>query len=123
MYGYENIYIGEMHIKSSMFRGVPLLEPWLFVVEKMNYAMLARIDSESNPFYFATTIEYENGAGDMSRVEIQNRASGRWLPMQQSFGAVWKINAAMPGPLSFRITSSFRQTVVATKCYSGGMAA
>ncbi|GMP42819.1 hypothetical protein CsSME_00012426 [Camellia sinensis var. sinensis] len=73
-----------------------------------------RIDSGSNPFYFATAIEYENGAGDMSGVEIQNGASGRWLPMQQSFGAVWKINAAMPGPLSFRITSSSRQTVVAT---------
>ncbi|KAI8026346.1 Expansin-B18 [Camellia lanceoleosa] len=73
-----------------------------------------RIDSGSNPFYFAASIEYENGAGDISRVEIQNGASGGWLPMQQSFGAVWKINAAMPGPLSFRITSSFRQIVVAT---------
>ncbi|KAI8026342.1 Expansin-B18 [Camellia lanceoleosa] len=73
-----------------------------------------RINSGSNPYYFATAMEYENGAGDISRVEIQNGASGSWLPMQQSFGAVWKINAAMPGPLSFRITSSFRQTLVAT---------
>ncbi|KAI8027865.1 Expansin-B15 [Camellia lanceoleosa] len=34
--------------------------------------------------------------------------------MQRSFGAVWKLNAAMPGPLSFRITSSSGKTVVVT---------
>ncbi|CAL5331373.1 unnamed protein product [Camellia sinensis] len=73
-----------------------------------------RVDSGSNPFYFATAIEYENGDGDLSRVELQNGASGSWLPMQQSFGAVWKLNAAVPGPLSFRITSSSGKTVVAT---------
>ncbi|KAI8027758.1 Expansin-B18 [Camellia lanceoleosa] len=73
-----------------------------------------RVDSGSNPFFFATAIEYENGDGDLSRVELQNGASGHWLPMQRSFGAVWKLNAAMPGPLSFRITSSSGKTVVVT---------
>ncbi|KAI8026339.1 Expansin-B18 [Camellia lanceoleosa] len=73
-----------------------------------------RVDSGSNPFYFATAIEYENGDGDLSRVELQNGALGSWLPMQQSFGAVWKLNATVPGPLSFRITSSSNKTVVAT---------
>ncbi|XP_045833558.1 putative expansin-B2 [Trifolium pratense] len=62
------------------------------------------IDSGSNPYYFATEIEYENGDGDIVDVEVNQ--SNTWLPMQRSWGAKWALNkgSQFQAPFSIKIT-------------------
>ncbi|KAJ8513456.1 hypothetical protein OPV22_003890 [Ensete ventricosum] len=77
------------------------------------------VDAGSNPYYFAVVIEYEEGDGDLAAVELMQASSSAdsspWLSMQQSWGAVWKLNSArqLQAPFSIRLTTllSNRTTV------------
>ncbi|XP_043718409.1 putative expansin-B2 [Telopea speciosissima] len=75
------------------------------------------VDSGSNNYYFATVVEFEDGDGDIGSVELrQAQGSDIWLPMQQSWGAVWKLNSGsnLRAPFSLRIKSiESDKTVVA----------
>ncbi|XP_078442170.1 expansin-B15-like [Wolffia australiana] len=67
-----------------------------------------QVDPGSNPNYLAVLIEYEDGDGDLGDVQLsQGQGSNSWLPMKQSWGAVWKIDSAsvLQAPFSFRLTS------------------
>lgn len=78
--------------------------------------ILFKVDRGANPFFFSVTILYENGDGDVSFVEIQPAGSNRFLPMQQNFGAAYKINApqGLKGPFSLRLTQvESRRSIVA----------
>lgn len=68
--------------------------------------MAFKVDPGSNPYYFAVVIEYEDGDGDVASVELRE-AEESWRPMQQSWGAVWKLNSASPlrPPFSITLTS------------------
>ncbi|CAN0905307.1 EXPB15, partial [Linum grandiflorum] len=73
------------------------------------------VDAGSNPYYLASVIEFENGDGELGRVEVK-QASSNWIPMQRLWGALWKLNSGSPlgGPLSFRLTSkTSKKTIVA----------
>ncbi|KAJ7949494.1 Beta expansin [Quillaja saponaria] len=77
-----------------------------------------RVDPGSNHQYFAAVIEYEEGDGDLARVDLQDASTGtgQWRAMQQSWGAVWKLDAGseLHPPLSIRLTSQYSgQTLVA----------
>jgi hypothetical protein len=66
------------------------------------------VDSGSNQNYFATVIEYEDGDGDLKTVELKEALqSANWETMQQSWGAVWKIDKGAPlrAPFSIRLTT------------------
>ncbi|KAG5538650.1 hypothetical protein RHGRI_019271 [Rhododendron griersonianum] len=73
------------------------------------YTIVFKVDSGSNPFYFATEIEYEDGDGDLNKVELQQAGSNYFAPMQLVFGATWKLqsNTGSPlkGPFSIRLTT------------------
>ncbi|KAK6162564.1 hypothetical protein DH2020_002405 [Rehmannia glutinosa] len=81
-------------------------------------SVVFRVDPGSNANYFATAIEYEDGDG-LAGVELKQAADsgGAWLKMQQSWGAVWKVDlpSNFPAPFSIRLTggNNSGKTVVA----------
>ncbi|CAM8996147.1 unnamed protein product [Rhodiola kirilowii] len=75
-----------------------------------------KIDSRSNPYYFAVLIEYVPEDGDLDQVDLQQTSiTDSWQPMQQSESAVWALNSGteLQGPFSFRITTSTSDTLIA----------
>ncbi|KAJ3680549.1 hypothetical protein LUZ60_016827 [Juncus effusus] len=84
-----------------------------------------RMDAGANPWYLAVLIEYENGDGDLSLVEVMqggNSYSNSWTCMTQSWGALWMLNSGSPlqGPFSFRLTSGSGKILVATNVVPAG---
>ncbi|TYH38524.1 hypothetical protein ES332_D12G115600v1 [Gossypium tomentosum] len=83
------------------------------------------VDPGSNPNYFATLIEYTNGDGDLASVDLKQALdTDGWQPMQQSWGAVWKLDSTgstLLPPFSLRLTSlDSRKTIVATAVIRAG---
>ncbi|KAF4401852.1 putative expansin-B2 [Cannabis sativa] len=81
-----------------------------------------KVDSGSNAQYFASLIEFEDGPGELGSVDLKQALDqDSWLPMQQSWGAVWKLNAGSPlkAPFSIRLTSG-SQTIVANNVIPAG---
>ncbi|XP_058208267.1 expansin-B18-like [Rhododendron vialii] len=71
-----------------------------------------RVDPGSNPCYFAVAPQFEEGDGDLASVDLKEATSAtagpdEWKPMQQSWGAVWKLESgsALQAPFSIRLTS------------------
>lgn len=87
------------------------------------------VDQGSNSNYIAFVVEFEEGDGDISGVGLMETTSSsktsstngqvittEWRGMQQSWGAVWKLDAGgeLKPPLSIQITSQYTgQTLVA----------
>ncbi|XP_061998407.1 expansin-B15-like [Rosa rugosa] len=87
------------------------------------------VDQGSNSNYFAAVIEYEEGDGDLGSVELKDASSTdseggeEWRAMQQSWGAVWKLDAgsALHPPLSIKLTSEYSgQTLLAKNVIPNG---
>ena len=81
------------------------------------------VDSGSNQQYFASVIEYEDGESDLSKVELKEALdSDPWLNMQESWGAVWKLDAGsqLRAPFSIRLTSQSGESVVANAVIPAG---
>ncbi|TXG62608.1 hypothetical protein EZV62_009602 [Acer yangbiense] len=82
------------------------------------------VDSGSNPYYFAVLIKFVEGDGNLAAVDLQQTSqSNTWLPMQHSWGAVWKLNSgsALAAPFSLRLTAAVSgETIVANNVIPAG---
>lgn len=83
-----------------------------------------QVEEGSNTNYFAALVEYEDGDGEIGRVELKQALdSDTWLPMSHLWGAVWKLDVTSPlrAPLSLRVTSlDSGETVVASGVIPAG---
>ncbi|KAL5744232.1 hypothetical protein ACOSP7_027086 [Xanthoceras sorbifolium] len=95
-------------------------------VLKIQYARIAcdysektiafHVDQGSNQNYFAVVVEFEEGDGDLAGVDLKEGSADQWKSMQQSWGAVWKLDAGsgLKPPFSIRLTSQYSgQTLLA----------
>ncbi|KAJ4746728.1 Expansin-B15 [Rhynchospora pubera] len=73
-----------------------------------------RVDSGSNPNYFAVLIEFVGGDGSLSAVDLMQSGYSSWSSMQHSWGAVWLLNSGstLKAPFSIRLTSDSGKTLV-----------
>ncbi|KAK3149915.1 hypothetical protein QOZ80_3AG0224650 [Eleusine coracana subsp. coracana] len=65
------------------------------------------IEKGSNDMYLALLVKYAAGDGNIVGVDIKPKGSDEFLPMKQSWGAIWRIDPTKPlkGPFSIRVTS------------------
>ncbi|KAG4983045.1 hypothetical protein AAZX31_10G116100 [Glycine max] len=79
------------------------------------------VDLGSNPEYFAVCAEYEDGNGDLDKVELKEAFSASWYSMQRSWGAIWKLSKGSPlkAPFSIRLTDSGKSVVANNVIPSG----
>ncbi|XP_010508211.1 PREDICTED: putative expansin-B2 [Camelina sativa] len=112
--------------QSSQLRGAGVLEILYRKVE-CNYVgktVTFQVDEGSNANYFAALVEYEDGDGEIGRVELKQALdSDTWISMSHLWGAVWKLDVSSPlrAPLSLRVTSlDSGETVVATDVIPAG---
>ncbi|KVI01785.1 expansin-B15-like [Cynara cardunculus var. scolymus] len=80
-----------------------------------NTKIAFKIDAKTNPNWFATAIEFVDGVGEVQVVKIAQAGSKTFVPMYNSWGAVWAANINPPfrGPYSFLLTSPKNKTIVA----------
>lgn len=82
-----------------------------------------QVDPGSNEEYIAVVIEYEDGIGELDKVELKEAPSSAWYSMDRSWGAVYKLNHGSPltAPFSIRLTTlKSGETIVANNVIPEG---
>ena len=69
----------------------------------------SRVDMGSNSNYFAVLVEFQEGDGDLAGVYLKEASRGTWRAMQQSWGAVWRLDAGaeLHPPFSIRLKTQY----------------
>ncbi|KAL9277386.1 hypothetical protein ACSQ67_025067 [Phaseolus vulgaris] len=64
------------------------------------------VDAGSNPYYFATAIEYYNADGNLVQIELKQANTNKWIPMKHSWGAKWALDlgSKLQPPFSLKLT-------------------
>ncbi|CAL4928570.1 unnamed protein product [Urochloa decumbens] len=74
------------------------------------------VEEGSTQVYFAVLVEYENGDGDVTQVDLmESGGRRRWAAMRESWGSVWRLdsNHRLQPPFSIRLRSDSGKTLVA----------
>ncbi|BAT96168.1 putative expansin-B2 [Vigna angularis] len=85
-------------------------------------SIVFHVDSGSNQDYLAVMVEYEDGDGELERVEVKEASSESWEAMEKSWGAVWKYNkrSQLKAPFSIRLTNFESKTIEASNVIPAG---
>lgn len=81
------------------------------------------VDAGSNPNYFASLIQYQEGDGVLAGVNLKEALhSDEWQPMQRSWGAAWKLDkgSTLKAPFSIKLISESGKTLVANNVIPAG---
>ncbi|KAJ1694733.1 hypothetical protein LUZ63_011431 [Rhynchospora breviuscula] len=80
------------------------------------------VEEHSNPNYLALLTEYQNGEGELTKLELKEDGSSTWTPMKQSWGKIWRLDSPHPlkAPFSIRITTPGGKTLVANNAIPAG---
>ncbi|KAL6847581.1 hypothetical protein ACP4OV_022607 [Aristida adscensionis] len=65
------------------------------------------IEKGSNPNYLAILVKFAAGDGDIVQLDLKEKGSNDFVPLKQSWGAIWRLDTPKPlkGPFSIRLTS------------------
>ncbi|OEL14977.1 Expansin-B9 [Dichanthelium oligosanthes] len=74
------------------------------------------VEHGSNPNYLAVLVKFVADDGDIVQMDLKEKASPEWKPMNHSWGAIWRIDTAtaLKGPFSIRLTIESGKKLVAT---------
>nr|CAB3500219.1 unnamed protein product [Digitaria exilis] len=74
------------------------------------------VEHGSNPYYLAVLVKFVANDGDIVQMDLKEKASPEWRPMNLSWGAIWRMDTPKPlkGPFSIRLTSESGKRLVAT---------
>jgi hypothetical protein len=72
------------------------------------------VEKGSNPNYLALLVKYAAGDGDVVAVDVKEKGSDKFIPMNHSWGAIWRLDPKKPikAPLTIRLTSEGGSHVV-----------
>lgn len=76
-----------------------------------------QVQKGSNPFYLAVLVKFVADDGDIVQMDIMDTGTQEWMPMKESWGAIWRIidtERRLKGPFSIRLTSESGKQLVAT---------
>ncbi|KAK3126934.1 hypothetical protein QOZ80_7AG0565450 [Eleusine coracana subsp. coracana] len=81
-----------------------------------------KVDQGANPFYFNVLIEFEDGDGDLSAVQLMEAGSSTWTPMTHNWGAMWRLNNSkrLKAPFALRLTSDSGKVLIAPNAIPAG---
>jgi hypothetical protein len=73
------------------------------------------IEHGSNPNYLAILVKFVSDDGDIVQMDIKEKLSLAWIPMNELWGAIWRWDGAIPikGPFSLRLTSESGKKLIA----------
>ncbi|XP_047965648.1 putative expansin-B14 [Salvia hispanica] len=71
-----------------------------------NSKIAVKIDSGSNRYYVAMSVENVNGDGEINRIDILAQGWKSWASMQRKWGETWKFDvpSGATGPFSIKFT-------------------
>ena len=74
-----------------------------------------KIDSGSNRYYVAMSVENVNGDGEINRIDILAQGWKSWASMQRKWGETWKFDvpSGATGPFSIKFTDRTSRVAVA----------
>ncbi|KAF0932815.1 hypothetical protein E2562_012147 [Oryza meyeriana var. granulata] len=82
-----------------------------------NIKITFHVEKGSNPKYFVLLVKYVSGDGDSDIVEVdlKEKGSEEWKVLNESWGAIWRLDTPKPlkGSFSISLTTESSEKLVA----------
>ncbi|KAI5010988.1 hypothetical protein ZWY2020_013125 [Hordeum vulgare] len=83
------------------------------------------VEKGSHANYLAVLVKFVAHEGTIVQMEIREKRSKQWKPMEHSWGVIWRVDRTEPlvGPFSFRLTTESGRKRIAHKVIPAGWTA